>query len=145
MMKPINRNKKATFDYEVLEKVEAGLVLLGPEIKAIREGRATISGSYIKPLMTNGMMEMWWVGSNFHVSTGDPTRTKKLLLHKSEIRRLIGRLSAGEFTIVPLDLHLSHGKAKLTIGLATRRKKHDKRQKIKERDIEKNLREHFRD
>lgn len=144
-MKPVNRNKKATFDYEVLEKLEAGLVLLGPEIKAIREGRATISGSYIKPLMTNGMVEMWWVGSNFHVSSGDPTRTKKILLHKSEVKRLLGRLSAGEYTIVPLDLHLSRGKAKLTIGLSSRRKKYDKRQKIKERDIEKNLRERFRD
>lgn len=144
-MKTINRNKKATFDYEILDRLEAGIALLGPEIKAVRDGRAVISGSYVKPLMTNGMVEMWWVGSNFHVSSGDPTRTKKLLLHKSEIRKLLGKLSAGENTIVPLDLHLVRGKAKLTIGLASRRKKHDKRQKIKERDIEKNLRDHFRD
>lgn len=144
-MKAVHKNKKVTFDYEILDRLEAGIVLLGSEIKAIREGRATIAGSYVKPLLTNGMVEMWWVGSNFHVASGDPTRTKKLLLHKTEIKKLLGKLSAGEYTIVPIDLHLVRGKAKLTIGLASRRKKYDKRQKIKERDIEKNLRERFRD
>jgi SsrA-binding protein len=143
-MKVIHQNKKALFDYEILEKIEAGIVLLGPEIKAIRQGKFNIAGSYIKPLLTNGMAEMWWVGSNFHVEEGDPTRTKKLLLHKQEIKKLLGKLSAGKYTLVPIDLHLVRGKAKLTIGLAKRRKKYDKRQKIKERDIEKNLRERFR-
>lgn len=145
-MKLIASNKKGTFDYNVLDTFEAGLVLRGPEIKAIRAKRATISGSYIKPLKNkNGQAELWWIGSHFHLAEGDQTRTRKVLLHQREIERLIGKLTSGEYTIIPLELYLQRGLAKLKIALATRRKKHDKRDILKKRDIEKNLREHFRD
>lgn len=144
-MKLVSKNRQAYFDYQILEEFEVGLVLLGTEIKAIRTNRATISGSYIKPFMANGKAELWWVGSHFHVTSGDETRTKKVLMHSTEIRRILGKLASGNFTLVPLELYLKRGIAKLKIGLATRRKKHDKRAKIKEKDIEKNLRDRFRD
>lgn len=142
-MKPVASNKKALFDYELFDTFEAGLVLLGPEIKAIRAKRVTIAGSYVKPLQnTQKVTELWWVGSNFHVTEGDATRTKKVLVHRREIERLLGKLSSGEYTIVPLELYLQRGRAKLKIALASRRKKHDKRELLRTRDVEKNLREH---
>lgn len=141
-MQLIASNKKALFDYQILDTFEAGLVLLGPEIKAVRAKRVTIAGSYVKPLQNSQKVtELWWIGSNFHVSDGDATRTKKVLVHRREIDRLLGKLSSGEYTIVPLELYLQRGIAKLKIALATRRKKEDKRQLLKERDIEKNLRQ----
>lgn len=140
-MATVQHNKKAFFDYEILEEYEGGISLLGPEIKAIRANRVTIAGSYIKPFISNGATELWWVGSNFHVAEGDATRTKKILLHRSEIRRIAGKLASGNYTIVPLDLFLHRGFAKLRLAIASRRKKHDKRAKLKEKAIKKTLRQ----
>lgn len=139
-MKLIAQNKKAFFDYEILEELEAGLVLLGTEIKAIRAGRVNITGSYVKPMTAEGKIGLYLIGGQFNVADGDETRTKKLLLHKSEIDKLTGKLSAGEFTIMPLSLYLSRGRAKIKIGLAKRRKKHDKRSLLKERDQDREIR-----
>lgn len=141
-MKPIASNKKAFFDYQILEDWEAGVALTGAEIKAIRAKRVNISGSYIKPFTSpEGKTEMWWIGSHFNIENGDQTRSKKILLHRSEIERLVGRLSAGKFTVVPLELYLKRGLAKLKIGLASRKKKYDKREQIKKKDIERRLSE----
>ena len=138
-MKPIASNKKAYFDYSITDDLEAGLVLTGEEIKAIRDKRVNISGSYVKPFVQDGANELWWVGSNFNIENGDQSRTKKLLLHKTEIERLTGKLSAKNMTIVPLELYLSRGWAKLKIGLATRKQIHDKRETLKKRDVEREV------
>lgn len=140
-MKPVASNKKAFFDYSVLDDWEAGLVLTGLEIKAVRAGRVTIGGSYIKPFSNEkGQTELWWIGSHFNLENGDQTRTKKVLLNRSEIERIIGKLSAGEYTVIPLELYLQRGLAKLKIGLAARKKKHDKRETLKKRDSDREIR-----
>lgn len=138
-MKPIASNKKAYFDYSITDDLEAGLVLTGEEIKAVRDKRANISGSYIKPFIKGGANELWWVGSNFNIENGDQARTKKLLLHKIEIERLTGKLSSKNLTIVPLELYLSRGRAKLKIGLAKRKNEQDRRETLKKRDTEREL------
>lgn len=144
-MKPVSSNKKAYFDYQILEEWEAGLVLLGSEIKSVRSGRVTISGSYVRPFTNeNGAVELWWIGSHFPLKgDGDETRTKKILLSRQEIERLQGKLSAGEYTVVPLELYLKRGLAKLKIGLAVRKKKFDKREVIKKRDSERDITQQF--
>ena len=138
-MKQVAQNKKEFFDYSITDDVEAGLVLTGEEIKAIRDKKVNIGGSYVKPFVKNGATELWWVGSNFNIENGDQSRTKKLLLHKEEIERLAGKLSAKNLTIVPLELYLSRGRAKLKIGLATRKQTQDKRETIKKRDVEREV------
>jgi SsrA-binding protein len=138
-MKNIATNKKARFDYSISDDLEAGLVLTGEEIKAIRAKQVNIGGSYVKPFVADGATELWWVGSNFKIENGDQSRTKKLLLHKEEVERLVGKLSAKNLTIVPLDLYLSRGRAKLKIGLASRKQTQDKRETLKKRDIEREV------
>ena len=138
-MKPIASNKKVWFDYSITDNLEAGLVLTGEEIKAIRAGRVNISGSYVKPFIKDEANELWWVGSNFNIENGDQSRSKKLLLHKVEIERLTGKLSAKNLTIVPLELYLSRGRAKLKIGLASRKQTHDKREMLKKRAVEREV------
>ena len=138
-MKPIAQNKKAWFDYSITDDLEAGLVLTGEEIKAIRDKKVNISGSYVKPFIKDGANELWGVGSNVNIENGDQTRSKKLLLHKIEIERLTGKLSAKNLTIVPLELYLSRGRAKLKIGLASRKQTQDKRETLKKRDIEREV------
>jgi len=138
-MKAIATNKKAYFDYSITDEIEAGLVLTGAEIKAVRAKRVNITGSYVKPFSQDGDQELWWVGSNFNVENEDQSRTKKLLLHKTEIERLAGKLSAKNLTIVPLELYISHGVAKLKIGLAARKQKADRRETIKKRDVDREV------
>ena len=125
-------NNKARFDYQVLDSFEAGIVLTGPEIKCIREGRIDITTSYVK--LMNG--ELFWLGANFNLESGDKQRTRKLLVHKEEIDRLIGKTEEKGNALLPLKLYLKRGRAKLEVGLGRGMKKYDKRQKIKERDIE---------
>lgn len=135
-MKSVATNKKAFFDYKIEDDLEAGLVLTGAEIKAIRAKQVNINGSYVKPFAgPNGRSELWWVGSNFNID-GDESRSKKLLLHQEEIARLVGKLTGKGYTILPLELYLARGKAKLKIGLGSRKKQHDKRAILKERDID---------
>jgi len=142
-MKLIAKNRKAYFDYKILDDLEAGLVLLGPEIKSIRAGRANIEGSYVKPFVDEGgHQELWWVGSHFHLAatgTGDETRTKKLLVSRHEIDRWVGKLTSGNHTIVPLELYLQRGIAKLKIGLAERKQKHDKRQVLRDKSTKRTI------
>lgn len=141
-MKPIASNKKAFFDYQILEDWEAGVALTGLEIKAIRAKRVNITGSYVKPFTSPaGVTELWWIGSHFNIENGDQTRTKKILMHRAEIERIVGKLSAGEFTVIPLELYLKNGLAKLKIGLAERKKKYDKRETIKKKDSTRRINE----
>jgi SsrA-binding protein len=133
----IVENKKAYHDYFVEEKFEAGLALEGWEVKAIRAGRAQLKEAYV--VVKNG--EIVLLGAHVtplptastHIQP-DPTRTRKLLLHRPEINRLIGKVERAGYTLTPLNLHFSKGRIKLEIGLARGKKQYDKRATIKERE-----------
>jgi SsrA-binding protein len=130
-------NKKALFDYFIEERYEAGLVLEGWEVKAIRAGRANIKEAYV--IVRNA--ELFLIGSHIsplptastHINP-DPVRTRKLLLNADEIKKLIGKTEQRGYTLVPLNLHYSKGRIKCDIGLAKGKKLHDKRESAKERD-----------
>jgi SsrA-binding protein len=133
----ITQNKKAFHDYFIEERFEAGLALLGWEVKSIRSGRVQLAESYV--MLNRG--EVFLIGC--HISplptasthiTPDPTRTRKLLLKAEEIRHLIGKVERAGYTLVPLDLHFTRGRIKIAIGLAKGKKQHDKREAIKERE-----------
>ncbi len=129
-------NRKARYDYEILDTVEAGLVLAGTEIKAMREGRANLGDGYAKP--EGG--ELWLV--NVHIaqysagglSNHEPTRPRKLLLHKEQITRLSSQVNEKGLTIVPLRLYLKRHRAKVELGVARGRRTYDKRRAIIDRD-----------
>jgi SsrA-binding protein len=133
----ITVNKKAFHDFFVEEKFEAGIVLQGWEVKAIRAGRMNIKESYV--IIKGG--EIFLIGMHItplatastHV-VADPTRTRKLLLHDREIMKLIGKVERAGYALVPIDLHFTRGRIKLEIGLAKGKKLHDKRQDEHEKD-----------
>jgi SsrA-binding protein len=133
----ITNNKKAFHDFFVEEKYEAGIVLEGWEVKAIRAGRVQIKESYV--IVKNG--EIWLLGMHItplseastHVHP-DPVRTRKLLLHEREISKLIGKVERAGYTLVPIDLHYTRGRVKVEIGLAKGKKQHDKRASEQEKD-----------
>ena len=130
-------NRRARFDYFIEDRYEAGLSLQGWEVKSLREGRAQVADAYVKVIGE----EAWLVGAHFTPPSGmsthvhpDPTRTRKLLLHAEELRKLVGKVQRSGYTLVPLDLHWTRGRAKLEIGLAKGKKQHDKRADIKKRE-----------
>ncbi len=133
----IAENRRARFDYFVEDRYEAGLALEGWEVKSLRAGKANLSESYV--YLRDG--EAFLLGAHLtplntastHVHA-DPTRTRKLLLARSELDHLVGSVERKGYTIVPLDLHWSRGRAKLAIGLAKGKKQHDKRATEKDRD-----------
>ena len=136
--KTVTVNRKAGFDYHILRRLEAGLSLTGTEIKSIRDGRVSIREAYVRPQGD----EMWLVGAHIaqYPPAGrmqhDPTRSRRLLLHKREIRELALEVETAGVTIVPMRLYLKDGKAKLEIGLGRGKKKYDKREAIAKRDAE---------
>ncbi len=139
-------NKKAYFDYEILETMEAGMELLGHEVKAIKTGKANIVGAMAK--IYGG--QLWLVGAGIgpyqakNVSDNfDPARSRRLLVKKDEIKYLSGKMSSKNLTLVPLKLYNKNGKIKIEIGLGVHKKKSDKREIIKKRDIEKETRRNF--
>jgi SsrA-binding protein len=140
-MKIVARNRKAFHDYEILDKYEAGISLLGSEVKAIRMGRVNLKDSYVK--IDNG--EAWWMQghiSNLETTNAhfrhDETRPRKLLLHKKEIGKLVGATSEKGYSLIPIDLHFNHkNKAKLTIAVAKGKQLHDKRKALKEKTLKK--------
>ena len=130
-------NKKARFDYFIEDTYEAGLSLQGWEVKSLRAGRVQLGESYM--IIKNS--EAWLFGAHISPLTSasthiqaDPTRTRKLLLHRKELDKLIGSIDRLGYTVVPLSMYWKRGKAKLEIGLAKGKKQHDKRASIKERD-----------
>ena len=125
-------NRKARFEYTFVESLEAGLVLTGGEIKAIRANKVNLSGSHVK--IIGG--EAFWVGGIINVAVEDQQRTRKLLMHKEEIERISGKSEEKGLTIIPKKIYLKHGKAKLEIALSRGKKLHDKREEIKKRDLE---------
>ena len=136
------QNKKARHDYQILETLEAGLVLTGTEIKSVRERRINLKDGFAQ--IHNG--EAWLM--NVHISeytqgnrfNHDPLRARKLLLHKKEIQKLTGQTSEKGITIVPLKVYLKHGFAKVLLGIAKGKHDYDKRETIKKRDQEREIR-----
>ncbi len=142
----ITVNRKASFDYHILETLEAGLSLLGTEIKSIRDGRVSIREAYVRP--NDG--ELWLVGA--HVAqypsasslNHDPTRNRRLLLHRKEIRELARAVASEGVTVIPLKLYLKDGRAKLEIALARGKKHYDKRAAIAKRDSDRRMQQALR-
>jgi SsrA-binding protein len=135
----IAENKKARFNFFIEERLEAGLALEGWEVKSLRAGKAQLTESYV--VVRDG--EIYLLGGHItpltsastHVNS-DPTRTRKLLLHRKEIDRLSGLVERRGYTLVPLELYWARGRAKLSVGLAKGKKQHDKRATEKDRDWE---------
>jgi SsrA-binding protein len=144
--KVIATNRKARHEYHILESWEAGLVLSGPEVKSLREGRVSFKDSFAR--VEGG--EVWLY--NLHIPpydpanrwNADPERRRKLLLHDHEIRRLIGAVQEKGLTLIPLDLHFTRGYAKASLGLARGKQLHDKREKLKQRTQEREARRAMR-
>jgi SsrA-binding protein len=146
-MPQLVQNKKANFDYELLEKYEAGLVLYGHEVKALRGGQASLKGSFVTLRNNNGSMEAYLVSCQIsrYKNAGplpdyNQTRDRKLLLNQTEIRRLIVKTRVKGLTLVPLKIYTKHSFLKLEFALARGKKKYDKRAAIKKREMEKHLR-----
>lgn len=141
-MPRIATNKKALYDYEILEKFEAGIVLAGHEVKSIKTGHINLKGSYV----TIKAGEVWLI--NAHISKYkmagklldyEPTRPRKLLLHKKEIKRLTGKLSEKGLTLIPLSVYTKRNQIKVEFGIGKGKKKVDKRESIKKREINREL------
>jgi len=139
--KLVASNRKARFEYEILDTLEAGIALLGPEVKSLRAGNANLGDAYA--IVRRG--EVFLV--NAHIGPYDqagranaaPRRERKLLLHRAEIARFAGRAAERGFTLVPLELYFKQGRAKIQLGLARGKKAHDKRETIRERDSEREI------
>ena len=137
----IAKNRQARHDYAIIDSWEAGIVLTGTEVKALREGKANISDAY--GIVRNGEIFLL----NLHISpyerggyvNHDPTRTRKLLLHRKEIRRLIGAVEREGLTLIPLELYFKKGKAKVALALGKGKKLHDKRETERKRDADREV------
>lgn len=139
-------NRKAKFDYEIVDTIEAGIVLKGTEIKSIRLGNANLKDSYA--IIKNN--EVFLLG--MHISTykegnifnHDELRTRKLLLHKKEILKINNKLVLEGYTLVPIKLYINKNKAKILLGVAKGKKLYDKRESIKKRDIDRDLKKQYK-
>ncbi len=140
------KNKKAYFDYEILEEIEAGIILTGTEIKSIRNGNANLKDSYA--VVRNNEVYLL----NMHISeykegnifNHEEKRTRKLLLHKKEILKLRDKINLNGYTLVPLKLYFKGNKVKILLGLAKGKKIYDKRESIKERDINREIKKEWK-
>jgi SsrA-binding protein len=135
------KNRRAWHDYEVLESIEVGMVLLGSEIKSIRDGKISLAGSYAS-FDDDG--ELWATGMSIAEypqarDNHDPHRRRKLLAHKRELLRLRRRVDEKGLTLIPLDVHFTDGRAKLQLGLCRGRREHDKRDDIARREDERRM------
>lgn len=145
-IKPIAQNKKAYHDYFVEETYECGLSLVGTEVKSIRQGRVNLKESYCmirrNEVFAEGMHVSPYEQGNIH--NVDPLRPKKLLLHRSEIRKLTGLVSREGFTLVPLKIYLKDGRMKLEMGLCKGKHNHDKRDTAAKRDAQREIERAFK-
>lgn len=138
---PIARNRRARHDYQILDTWEAGIVLTGSEVKSLRDGKANISDAY--GIVNNGEVHLL----NLHISpyekashfNHEPTRTRKLLLHRREIRKMIGAVERQGLTLVPLELYFKKGMVKVALGLGRGKKLYDKRADEKKRDDDREM------
>ena len=146
-VKVVARNKKARHDYTIEETYEAGIVLTGTEIKSVRAGKVNLQDSYARikdgeVFLLNLHISPFEQGNRFN---HDPTRTRKLLLHKDEIRKLIGKTKLKGYSLIPLDLHLRNGFCKVELALAKGKKLYDKRQDMAKRDAQREMERAFKE
>ena len=141
-MKVLTENKKAYFDYQILEKFEAGMILIGQEVKSIKLGRISLKGSYV--ILRNE--EVFLIGASIPAYQPknappdyEPERWRKLLLNKAEIKKLIGKTKQKGLTLIPLKVYTKHAKIKLEFGIGRGKKKIDKRESIKKRETEREI------
>jgi len=134
-------NKKATHDYHILERWEAGVVLKGSEVKSIREGKVNFIDSFVRVISGELFLHNLHIAPYARTSQPnlDPKRPRKLLMHHGEIRKLIGTLSQKGLTLIPLSIYFKKGKVKVGIGLAKGKRLYDKRQKLREISIEREI------
>jgi SsrA-binding protein len=137
----VTENRKARFDYHIENEYEAGLVLLGTEVKSLRQGRVNLKDSYAQIRKGEVFVYQLHIGAYPFAYYGnhDPLRPRKLLLHKYEIKRLYGKVNEKGYTLVPLKIYFKNGKVKMTVGLAKGKRKYDKREAIKRRDEQREL------
>ncbi len=140
-IKIVCQNKKAYTDYDIEETIEAGIVLTGTEVKALREGRANIKDSYViikggEAFLLNSNISPYSHGNIFN---HNPIRTRKLLLHKKEIQRLLGKIQQKGYSLIPLKIYFKGPYAKIEIAVAKGRKKHEKRDIIKKREAQREI------
>jgi SsrA-binding protein len=139
--KIVCQNRKARHDYFIDEIYEAGIVFVGPEVKSLRDGRGSLKDAYAR--IKNGELFLY----NMHITPYpfahnlnlDPTRTRKLLMQKSEIRRLTGKTEEKGYSLIPLSIYLSRGRIKVELALAKGKKKYDKRYALKEKEMKREL------
>lgn len=145
--KTVAQNKKAYHDYAVEETYEAGIVLQGTEIKSIRNGRVNLKDAYARIINNEifiiGMHVSPYEQGNIH--NHDPLRTRKLLLHRKEINKLIGESKESGYALIPLKLYLKNGFAKVLLGLAKGKKKYDKREDLKRKEAKREVERAFRE
>ena len=139
--KPIAENRRARYDYELLDRFEAGVVLTGTEVKSLRDGRVTLAQAYAD---VRGN-EVWLIGAEIstydqgNIANHDPTRDRKLLLHRGEIASLVGKVRERGQTLVPTRLYFKDGRVKVELALARGKEKGDKRRDISERDAKRQM------
>jgi SsrA-binding protein len=140
-IKAIARNRRATFDYAITDEFEAGLVLLGSEVKSLREGQADIKDSFVLVRDGEAFINGLYIAPYKFARDGghEPERKRKLLLHANEIDRLGRQVNEKGLTIVPMSLYFKNGRVKLQIGLGKGKRQHDKRQATKERDANREI------
>lgn len=140
--RPVADNRKAGFDYHILETFEAGVVLLGTEIKAIREGRVQLRDAFCRIDRGEAYLLNAHIGQYSHGSyaSHDPTRTRKLLLHRTELNKLLGKTVEKGLTVVPLRMYFKNGRIKVAVALARGKKAYDKRETIRRREADRETR-----
>ena len=145
-IKIIAANKKAYHDYTILETYEAGISLVGTEVKSLREGKANLKDSYVLVKEGQAFLLNCHISPYSHgnINNHEPLRTRKLLLHKKEIEKLWGRIREAGLTVVPLKLYFSKGKAKLEIGLAKGKRQYEKREATKKKEADRDIQRHLK-
>ena len=140
------RNRKASHEYEILQDIECGLMLHGSEVKSIRNGKVSIDEAFAR--IRNG--ELWLVGCHIseypqaNLQNHEPLRTRKLLLHKRELAKFAEKAAERGHTLIPLDVHFTEGRVKVKLAIARGRKLHDKREKLKTADVNREIRQALR-
>ena len=142
----VTTNRKAYYDYSIEETCEAGISLLGTEVKSLREGKANLKGSYAiiknsEVFLLNCQISPY---SHGNIQNHDPLRTRKLLLHKNEISRLWGKISQKGLTLIALKIYFKNGRAKVELGLAKGKKQYEKRDSIKEKEAKREIERHMK-
>ena len=141
-IKTVITNRKARFEFEILDKIEAGIVLRGTEVKAVRAGHISLQESYAAPRGE----ELWLEGCTIqpyehgNINNHEPTRPRKLLLHKKEVRKLIARVEQKGLTLVPLSVYFKGSNLKVELGVGRGKKMHDKRETTRRRETERSMR-----